>query len=88
MVRITKNLIIFNFIFHNAGENSLIVPSNSVGSYDLIYSPFVVGRSRGSIAFINEVLGEIWYELSMTCEDTAQTRLGVLRCELGKVEFH
>lgn len=24
----------------------------------------------------------------MTCEDTAQTRLGVLRCELGKVEFH
>lgn len=70
------------------GDNSLYVGANSVGSYDLIYSPLVVGRARGSIAFINEILGEIWYELSMTCEDITPTRLGVLRCELGKVEFH
>jgi hypothetical protein len=62
------------------------VGANATSSYELMYSPFTLGRQRGSISFIHETLGEIWYELSMTCEDIQPTRMSVLRCELGKVE--
>ena len=41
-----------------------------------------------SIAFINEVLGEIWYDLKLISEEAPQIRLPVLRTELGKVESH
>lgn len=70
------------------GENSFFMQANSVGIYELIYSPLAIGRSRGSIAFINEHLGEIWYDLSLGCEDQPPVRLPVLRTELGKVEQH
>lgn len=71
-----------------SGDNLLSVGSNGTGNYELVYSPFSVGRQRGSIAFVHETLGEIWYELSMTCEDIQPTRMNVLRCELGKVEHY
>ncbi|KAL4498636.1 hypothetical protein ABPG72_019754 [Tetrahymena utriculariae] len=70
------------------GDTLFNLPAKSEGNYELIYSPLIVGRQRGSIAFINELLGEIWYELSLTCEDQLPVRMNVLRCELGKVEAH
>jgi len=46
--------------------------------YELIFSPLFTGKQSGyiflyefhrSIAFINENLGEIWYELKLISED-------------------
>lgn len=56
--------------------------------YELVYSPLQICKHKGSIAFINELLGELWYELNLTTEDQAPVRLPVLRTELGKVEKH
>lgn len=47
-----------------------------------------MGRSKGSIAFINENLGEIWYELSLNCEEQPPQRLNLLKSELGKFSKH
>lgn len=54
----------------------------------MIFSPLFVGRKSGSIAFINEQLGEIWYDLNMNSEESPPQRLQVLKTELGKVESH
>jgi len=48
--------------------------------------PLKVGKSKGSIAFVSERIGEIWYELNLVCEDSGAIRLPMLKCELGKQE--
>ena len=36
--------------------------------YELLYSPLVAGVSYGSVAFLNPVAGEFWYELKLVAE--------------------
>ena len=48
--------------------------------------PLKLGRFKGSVAFVSERLGEIWYELNLTAEDSGVIRLPMLKCELGKTE--
>ena len=40
----------------------------------------------GSVAFLSEKLGEIWYDLNLTADDSGVFRLPMLKCELGKSE--
>ena len=70
------------------GESQFFIQPNSSSIYELKYSPLAVGRSKGSIAFTNEFLGEIWYDLNLSCEEQPSVRLPVLRTELGKVQEH
>lgn len=58
--------------------------ANESKLYSLIYSPLYVGRAKGSIAFINEHLGEKWYELVLSSEEQPVVKLSVLKTELGK----
>jgi hypothetical protein len=67
-----KHAITFEIIINGEGlqgENILHVGAQETVKYSLIYSPLSVGHQKGSIAFINEVLGEIWYELDLTSEE-------------------
>lgn len=50
--------------------------------------PLKVGKFKGSVAFLSEKLGEIWYELNMEADDSGVVRLPILKCELGKTEQH
>ena len=34
-------------------------------TYDLVYSPLLVGLEEGSVSFRNSSLGEFWYKLDM-----------------------
>ena len=52
----------------------------------MIFSPLRVQRAKGSVSFINEKLGEIWYDLSLVSEDVNFIRLPTLKAELGKCE--
>lgn len=47
-----------------------------------------VGKAKGSIAFVNEYLGEKWYELTLSSEDQAIVKLSMLKTELGKRNSH
>ena len=70
------------------GESSFSVQPESTNVYELVFSPLFVGRHVGSIAFISENLGEIWYDLRLVSEDYPPIRLPVWKTELGKVEAH
>ena len=54
----------------------------------MLFTPLRAGKSKGSIAFINDKLGEIWYELHLIGSEAAIIRLPTLKSELGKSERH
>jgi len=41
---------------------------------------------RGSIAFVSEKLGEIWYQLNLEASEAQTIRLPILKTEIGKSE--
>ena len=68
------------------GETAFTILPGLTGTYELVFSPLKAIKSVGSIAFIHEKLGEIWYELNLIAEENPSVRLPMLKCELGKVE--
>lgn len=51
------------------GEETYTLMPKSSGVYELIFSPLLPFKEVGSIAFIHEDLGEIWYELELNAEE-------------------
>ena len=70
------------------GENAFTLLPNQVGVYELIFSPLKAIKQTGSIAFVHEDLGELWYELNLQADESQAIRLSTLRAELGKAEYH
>lgn len=70
------------------GDQYFPVLPCSEAIYEMIYMPLQVGSEKGSVAFVNEKLGEIWYELNLVAEASAAVRLPIMKCELGKEEKH
>jgi hypothetical protein len=62
-------------------------PKNS-GTYNLIFSPLTAGEFNGTIGFLNEKVGEFWYDLKLSAEENPVVNLELLECELGKVASH
>lgn len=42
----------------------------------------------GNIGFLNEKVGEFWYDLKLIAEENPIQNLAMLECELGKMAFH
>ena len=68
------------------GEEVFMLMPKQTGTYELIYSPLRVCRGKGSVSFMNEKLGEVWYDLNLGSEDVGFVRLGLMKAELGKTE--
>ena len=68
------------------GENTFTVDAHDKGKYDLVFAPLKLGKWRGSVAFISQLLGEVWYELNLSCDDQPPQRLNLMKASLGKVE--
>jgi len=68
------------------GEEQFAIGARKEAGYELTFAPLKIGRWRGSVAFVNRLLGEVWYEFILTCEDQPIVRLNVLKASLGKVE--
>jgi len=58
------------------------------GKYELMYSPLLPGISTGAIFFINQQVGELWYELKLNAIEQPPQELEMLQCELGKNASH
>ena len=69
-----------------AGPNSFNVGPKETKTYELLFIPLRVFKGKGSIAFIQEKLGEIWYEFNLISEENPIIRSPTLKAELGKVE--
>ena len=72
------------------GDETITVPAgpNSTTLYELFYSPLVAGVTHGSIAFVNSLAGEFWYELVMTAEAPTPIELPTLQCGVGSLVTH
>ena len=70
------------------GENAFTLLPKQTGVYELVFSPLKATKQSGSIAFVHEDLGELWYELNLQADDSQSIRLSTLRAELGKAEYH
>lgn len=58
---------------------------HQTATYALLFLPLQTFRGKGSIAFIEEKLGEIWYDLNLISEECPVIRSHTLKAELGKV---
>ena len=56
--------------------------------YELLYSPLVAGVSYGSVAFLNPVAGEFWYELKLVAEAAVPVALPLLGAAVGGCVTH
>ena len=54
----------------------------------MIYSPLVSGETKGTIGFLNEKVGEFWYDLLLKADENPVVNLEQLECELGRVVSH
>lgn len=70
------------------GDSTLSLEPKSVGTYNLIFSPLMSGDFTGTIGFLNEKVGEFWYDLDLQAEENPPVSLELLECELGKVVSH
>jgi len=66
------------------GEKIFVVEAKSSRTYELMYLPVKVGRYMGMITFLNEMLGEIWYEIGMSAQSDTEIRVPLMSAELGK----
>jgi hypothetical protein len=85
----TKESVVFRVILEGEGimgETSFHLDPKSSGKYHLIFSPLYVFKETGTVTFINETLGETWFELTLSSEENPPHKLPVIRAELGKIE--
>lgn len=70
------------------GETAFTILPKQTATYELVYSPLKATKQVGTIAFIHEKLGEVWYDLNLEASESPPVRLSTLKAELGKVESH
>lgn len=70
------------------GDSVFSLEPKSIGTYNLIFSPLMAGDFSGTIGFLNEKVGEFWYDLNLIAEENPPASLELLECELGKVASH
>lgn len=77
----------FEVILEGEGLNGnpfLSIPRKNSVVYELEFLPLRVFHLNGSISFIHEKIGEIWYELSLISKEIKQEKLPLIKAELGK----
>ena len=52
------------------------------------FSPLTAGVSYGSVAFVNPIAGEFWYELQLEAEAAVPVSLPLLECAVGGSTTH
>lgn len=67
-----------------SGDSIFTVMPNSSKAYELVFSPMKPMNARGTIAFLHEKLGEVWYELNLVSKEGPPIRLNTQFAELGK----
>ena len=66
------------------GEPVISIPPKKTVNYELSFLPLKVFSERGSVSFVNERVGEIWYDLTLSSQEQKTEKLPLIRAELGK----
>lgn len=70
------------------GDQAFSLEPKTVSTYNLIFSPLQAGNVQGNIGFLNEKVGEFWYDLTLTADESPVQNLELLECELGRIASH
>lgn len=70
------------------GDSNMFLKPKETKEYQLLFCPVKPLNQKGSVAFIDERLGEVWYELNLIARDPPPVRLDTLFAELGKTAQH
>jgi hypothetical protein len=65
------------------GDKTFSLQANESASYELFYSPLLVKKHSGSLAFLNDLVGEFWYKLNLTAEPASPLQLQTMRAPVG-----
>ncbi|CAE7358857.1 CFAP47 [Symbiodinium natans] len=66
------------------GEAEFVLAPKETATYELVFSPLLPARTKGTAVFFNEVVGEFWYDLSLIAEAALPEEIPLLQCELGR----
>lgn len=66
------------------GETLFQIGPLQTSVYELRFTPLRAFKGKGSVAFIQEKLGELWYDLNLISENKVADRVPTLKAELGK----
>lgn len=66
------------------GDLTITIAPKKTTSYQLTFLPLKVFSIKGSISFINEKIGEIWYDLNLCSQECKTEKLPLIKSELGK----
>ncbi|XP_026157201.1 cilia- and flagella-associated protein 47-like isoform X2 [Mastacembelus armatus] len=67
-----------------SGANLVSIPPRETLIYKATFSPSRVGKSRGSVVFQSELVGEVWYQLELYALPPPVSTLPQACCQLGK----
>ena len=66
------------------GEAEFVLAPKETATYELVYSPLLPTKTRGTAVFFNDVVGEFWYDLELIAEGAQPEELPPMECELGR----
>lgn len=66
------------------GEDKFILEaSEQSGTYELFYTPLIANEHQGSVAFLNDKVGEFWYRLNLCATKAEPLHLDTMVCAVG-----
>merc|ERR1719440_741626 len=66
------------------GEAEFVLAPNETATYELVFSPLLPSKRKGTAVFFNDVVGEFWYDLELVAEAAPPEELALMECELGR----
>jgi len=66
------------------GEAEFVLAPNETATYELVFSPLLPSKKKGTAVFFNDVVGEFWYDLELVAESAPPEELALMECELGR----
>jgi len=66
------------------GEAEFVLAPNETATYELVFSPLLPSKRKGTAVFFNDVVGEFWYDLELIAESAPPEELPMMECELGR----
>ncbi|CAJ1445026.1 unnamed protein product [Effrenium voratum] len=66
------------------GEAEFVLAPKETATYELVFSPLLPARTKGTAVFFNEIVGEFWYDLTLMAEAAPAEEIPGLQCELGR----
>jgi len=66
------------------GEAEFVLAPKETATYELVFSPLLPSKKKGTAVFLNEGVGEFWYDLDLIAEPALPEELPRMECDLGR----